>query len=175
MSVEETKKELELRSKITDLVLLETKSIRERSGAIAQANSEYQANLAILQAQNKEIEKYDRSIQVTRQNTTAMHNSNVQGAGASSSAMGVLVTATKALNQEMFNAAGRLEDLSAERRELTNLIAKEIGGSSRLFNELANDAKTAADMIAAVNTGTVDKMKRYYETLGGVAGTSFDM
>lgn len=172
MSVEETKKELELRSKITDLVLLETKSIRERSGAIAQANSEYQANLAILQAQNKEIEKYDRSIQVSRQNTTAMHNSNVQGAGASSSAMGVLVTATKALNQEMFNAAGRLEDLSAERRELTNLIAKEIGGSSRLFNELANDAKTAADMIDAVNTGTVDKMKRYYETLGGVAGTS---
>jgi len=173
MSVEETKKELELQTKITETILLQTRSIRERTVAVSQARSEYEANLAILDKQNAQIKAYDSSIRVANQSTTAMHNSNVQGAGESTSAMGVLVTATKALNQEMFNAAQRLEDLTAERRELTNEISTAIGGSSRLFNELANDAKTAADMIAAVNTGTVDKMKRYYETLGGVAGTSF--
>lgn len=172
MSAEETKKELELQSKITEQILLQTKSKRELAVGVAQANQEYQNNLAILKAQNAEIQKYDRSIQVSRDNSAAMYRANTQGAASSSSAFDALGGTLRAFNDEMFNAAARLEDLSAERRELTNEIARSIGGSSRLFNELATDAANSAEMIGAINENVVGKMRRYYQDFGNVAGTA---
>ena len=172
MSAEETKKELELQSKITDQILLQTKSIRERTVSVRQATTEYEANLAILKKQNDEAKSYDSSIKVANKSSTAMYNSNVQGANDSSSAMGVLVTATKALNQEMFNAARRLDTMSLERRALTSELAKELGGSSRLFNELATGARTASDMFDSTSKNVVGKMKDYYKTFGEVAGAA---
>ncbi len=170
MASDDAKRELELQSLITQHILIQTKAKREAAGYVKEAQDEYDRNLALLEKQNAEIEKYDRSIRVARTSTNDTYRASSQGAADATSGLAKLHTGVKIFNDEMFAAAQRLNDLSEERRALTQEIAASIGGSSRLFNVMATDAKSATDMIDAASRNATDKLKGYYETLGHVAG-----
>lgn len=174
MAADDLKRELELQTLITHQIFLQTKGQRDLVVGQAAAQKEYEANLALLQAQNAEIEKYDRSIRVARTSTNDAYRASSQGAADATSNLGKLHTAAKVFNDEMFLAAQRLSDLSEERRALTQEIAASIGGSSRLFNVMATDAKSFADTMDSATRNATEKIKGYYETIGHVAGETYN-
>ena len=69
MASDDLKRELELQTLITHQIFLQAKGKRDIEVGQVAAQKEYETNLALLQAQNAEIEKYDRSIKVARTST----------------------------------------------------------------------------------------------------------
>jgi len=173
MSASEAQRELEIQTLITKQFAMQAKLRREVVIGQADAQKEYEANLALIQAQNEEVQKYDRSIRVARDNTTQMYDANSRASAESTSMMSKFTATLGVFNQESFSAAKRLYDLSAERRELTDEISATLGGSSRIFTLLGQNAKSSTELIDSANQNVTGKLKKYYEDFGGVAGATF--
>jgi len=172
MANDQLKEELELRKGINRAIADQIKLQSIQSGRVTEAAADDQRKrlLADIEQTDRATGHLNTRTAQYRQESTQYRGALRQEAQAGTDAFEGLRKMTEGLASGLFEARQRLMDFSAERRESVRAIAEIVGGSSRAFMFMANDATSAGEQIASSLAGTTEKVNDYVKTLGGLAG-----
>jgi hypothetical protein len=172
MANDQLKEELELRQGINRALADHIKLQAISSGRATEAAADDQRKRLLQDINDTERATSHLNTRTAqyRQESTQYRGALRQEAQAGSDAFEGLRKLTEGLSTGLFEARQRLMDFSAERRESVKAIAEIVGGSSRAFMFMANDATSAGEQIRSSLAGTTEKVNDYVKTLGGLAG-----
>jgi hypothetical protein len=172
MANDQLKEELELRKGINRAIAdhIKLQSIESGRATEAAADAQRARLLEDIEETDNATKNLNTRTAQYRQESTQYRGALRQEAQAGTDAFEGLRKLTEGLSTGLFEARQRLMDFSAERRESVSAIAEIVGGSSRAFMFMANDATSAGEQIRSSLAGTTEKVNDYVKTLGGLAG-----